>query len=67
MRTFQTKEETRSLTNFKTSHEWVGVMRNLERLNLRSRDLNVVLFGDDILCSLIIWSQYMYMFMFSTY
>ena len=44
---FQTKEKTRSLTNCKTSHERVGKMRNLERLNLRSRDLKVVLFDDD--------------------
>ena len=40
-------KKTRSLTNCKTDHERVGKMRNLERLNLRSRDLEVVLFDDD--------------------
>ena len=42
----KTSKKTSSLTNWKTDHERVGKMRNLERLNLSRRDLKVVLFGD---------------------
>ena len=41
------RKKTMSLTNCKTNHERVGKMRNLERLNLRSRELKVVSFGGD--------------------
>ena len=48
------RKKTGSLTNCKTDHERVGKMRNLERLNLRSRDLKVVLFGDDTIDCIIV-------------